>query len=283
MSKYDALCVSLKNSGKSIIVLTFPAIEQIIGGKLPKSAKIYEVWWDNTTTGTAHTQSENGWLAAGYTASVDLANQTVTFTKKVNVPAQNISSKSKCIIKKSNNNRQLADENMKEVKVETAGNQKVLTATDENGKELVFVFEFVDDIRPERDQHGKIIEYRPQNDYEKRDAVPLNKHGEGSFCKFSIKAEEISGVYLWVENDEIIYIGEAVNFKQRFNTGYGNISPKNCYEGGQPTNCKMNKVALEESKKGHTISIYFYATPNHKAVEKILLSKIDTPHNVKDN
>lgn len=161
--------------------------------------------------------------------------------------------------------------------------QKILTVTDENGKEQVFVFEFVDNIEPKRDQNG-IVEYAPQSRYKNIKHLHLNGSGEGSFCKFSIKnASPESGVYLWVENDEIIYIGEAVNFKKRFNTGYGNISPKNCYEGGQPTNCKMNKVALEESKKGHTISIYFYATPNHKAVEKILLSKIDTPYNVKDN
>lgn len=266
MSKYDPLSIYLSNSGKSIVVLTFPAIEQIIGGKLPKSAKIYEVWWDNTTTGTAHTQSENGWLAAGYTASVDLANQKVTFTKTAG---------STTLVRNNYSEEKKTISNLTKNTLVTA-NQKDLTV---NG----YIFHFVDDIRPERDQRGKIIEYKPQNDYEKRDFVPLNKHGHGSFCKFSIKAEEISGVYLWVENDEIIYIGEAVNFKQRFNTGYGNISPKNCYEGGQPTNCKMNKVALEESKKGNTISIYFYATPNHKAVEKILLSKIDTPYNVKDN
>lgn len=169
--------------------------------------------------------------------------------------------------------------------------QKILTVTDKNGKKQVFVFEFVDNIEPKRDQNG-IVEYAPQSRYKNIKHLHLNGSGEGSFCKFSIKnASPESGVYLWVvdrpvaENEyNIIYIGEAVNFKKRFNTGYGNISPKNCYEGGQPTNCKMNKVALEESKKkGHTISIYFYATPNHKAVEKILLSKINTPYNVKDN
>lgn len=263
MSIYSPLCDYLKNSGKPTVTLTFSNIAKIIGNNLPAYAS-QKPWWSNHES---HSQAKLGWLAAGYeVTNVDLANQTVTFTKtagSTTLVRSNYSEEKKTISNLTKNTR-------------ITVNQKDLTV---NG----YIFHFVDDIRPERDQRGKIIEYKPQNDYEKRDAVPLNKHGHGSFCKFSIKAEEISGVYLWVENDEIIYIGEAVNFKQRFNTGYGNISPKNCYEGGQPTNCKMNKVALEESKKGNTISIYFYATPNHKAVEKILLSKINTPYNVKDN
>ena len=34
-----------------------------------------------------------------------------------------------------------------------------------------------------------------------------------------------------VTNDRLTYIGECQDFAQRFNTGYGQISPKNCFKG----------------------------------------------------
>jgi len=160
-------------------------------------------------------------------------------------------------------------------------NQKTLTVGG-------YDFKFVADLLPECDKNGKILEYQPQANYANTKNLLPNDYGKGSFCKFSIDSAginiETSGVYIWLENDEIIYIGEAVNLKKRFNTGYGNISPRNCFEGGQSTNCKMNKVVLEESKKGNIISLYFYATTEHKKVEKELLSNknISKKYNVKD-
>ena len=72
------------------------------------------------------------------------------------------------------------------------------------------------------------------------------------FCKFKLTSNNIdykSGVYIWVINKEIIYVGEAKNIKKRFNNGYGTISPRNIFEGGQSTNCKMNRVVLDNYQK----------------------------------
>ena len=98
-----------------------------------------------------------------------------------------------------------------------------------------------------------------------------------------IDVEDVPGVYLWIVDDEIIYIGETKNLRKRFNTGYGNISPRNCYLGGQSTNCKMNKVVLEYFEAGKQIKLYFLKTNDYKKVELELLSKICTRYNVKDN
>lgn len=35
------------------------------------------------------------------------------------------------------------------------------------------------------------------------------------------------------------YIGETDNLEKQFRQGYGNISPRNCFKGGQSTNYKM--------------------------------------------
>ena len=105
----------------------------------------------------------------------------------------------------------------------------------------------------------------------------LLDEGHLDFCKFKLKnAKDVCGVYAWVINNEVVYIGEAKNIKKRFNTGYGIISPRNCYQGGQKTNCKMNNVVYETYEIGNQIDIYFFATKDYKAVEKELLLEITT-------
>jgi len=111
----------------------------------------------------------------------------------------------------------------------------------------------------------------------------LLEDGDGAFCKFTIEAGNWSGVYLWVVNNEIIYIGETENLHKRYNAGFGQISPRNCFQGGQSTNCKMNKVVLDKSEKGQFIDLYFLETQNYKQVELELLRIIDTPYNKKNN
>ena len=103
------------------------------------------------------------------------------------------------------------------------------------------------------------------------------------FCHFKPGLPKGKGVYLWVVDDEIIYLGEAVDLRSRFNSGYGNISPRNCFKGCQSTNVKMNRVALKLFKENKTIEIYIVLTQKHKEIESYLLSRINTKYNVKNN
>lgn len=128
-----------------------------------------------------------------------------------------------------------------------------------------------------------IKEYAPQKQYANHEHLPVGPYGSGTFCRFSIRTPVAPGVYLWVVAGEIIYIGETTNLLNRFNNGYGNISPRNCYIGGQSTNCKMNKVVMEYYKKGQVIDLYFLPTEDYKQIELSLLRRIHTKYNVKDN
>lgn len=146
-----------------------------------------------------------------------------------------------------------------------------------------YEFKYLQSLSPERNEDGSIKLFNPQNDYDNIKKLPLSKYGSGSFCRFSINADEVPGVYVWVVDDEIIYIGETFNLMFRFNLGYGVIHPRNCYVGGQSTNCKMNKVVLENVLNNKEVKIYFYQTPDYKAVEFYLLRNLRTKYNVKDN
>ncbi len=141
-------------------------------------------------------------------------------------------------------------------------------------------FEFMGSIIPGRDESGGVIELSPQELYEKRDSVPLHKHGHGAFCKFRIAVPKgLLGIYALAVDGDIRYIGECEDLGKRFNTGYGNISPKNCYKGGRTTNCKINHWVLDVSKAGGRVNLYFHPTPQRKAVEKQLLEMCLPPWN----
>lgn len=82
--------------------------------------------------------------------------------------------------------------------------------------------------------------------------------GTKLFCKFRIdKAfSKKKGIYCFAINNKIVYIGRCIdNFGKRINAGYGNISPRNCYEGGQSTNCRINSY-IEEHKNEIRFGIY---------------------------
>lgn len=149
-----------------------------------------------------------------------------------------------------------------------------------------YEFSYIQTIKPITENNGKIYKYKPQDMYNNKKGLELHKLGNGEFCKFKLeKAGNDSGVYAWVINGENkpIYIGETNNLKKRFNMGYGNISPRNCFTGGQFTNCKMNKVVLDYYNKGISIDIYFFKTTDYKNIEKELLNNIKTLYNSKNN
>ncbi len=129
-------------------------------------------------------------------------------------------------------------------------------------------FTHICDIEVMRSADGTVVTALPQSRYEKRDLVPLNRYGAGPFCKFKIPSTYAqAGVYALTVGGEIRYIGETNNLSRRYNMGYGNISPKNCYKGGQQTNVRMNNLIFQSALKEEVLSLWFYQTHEHKAVE----------------
>ncbi|ADL08669.1 GIY-YIG nuclease family protein [Thermosediminibacter oceani] len=138
-----------------------------------------------------------------------------------------------------------------------------------------YKFEYVCDIIPETDDNGNIIEYYPQDLYKKKEFVQLNEYGKGPFCRFKIPTfwAKKEGVYCIFSDEQLVYVGECVDLSKRFNMGYGNISPRNCFKGGQPTNCKVNNFILNEIKQGKSVKLYFLETKERFEIEKELIEK----------
>jgi hypothetical protein len=129
---------------------------------------------------------------------------------------------------------------------------------------------YVCDLTPEVSD-GAIAEYSPQQRYRNKNNLALHKNGKGSFCRFRIPGNARScGVYIITVGMAPQYVGECRNLSARFNTGYGQISPRNCFVGGQETNCHINARILSEAKVGNRISLWFLTTESYKATEKKL-------------
>ena len=108
----------------------------------------------------------------------------------------------------------------------------------------------------------------PQDRYKNTRNLPLNNYGKGPFCKFKVPNDyNCCGVYALIVNGTPKYIGECQNLSGRFNTGYGNISPRNCYVGGQETNCRVNNLIWQEAEKGSSVVLWFHQTEDYQEVE----------------
>ena len=263
MSIYEPLKKYLASSNQNFVKLSFSDIEKLLNRSLPQSAYTYNAWWANG----GHSQA-NAWMDASYAVShLDLKAQVVGFSKSDRIVQKNTTTE--------RDTAKAREKNIKPfVAVSSASNTMNVCG---------YTFSYLQDLIPDCDKDGNVIKYYPQDEYDNKAGLPLLYYGKGAFCRFSITADNWPGVYLWVVDGQIIYIGETAGLKQRFNSGYGNILPRNCYVGGQSTNCKMNKVVLGHFERGKTVSLYFYQTTDYKRVELELLNRIYTPYNVKDN
>lgn len=119
-----------------------------------------------------------------------------------------------------------------------------------------FPFNKICQIIPELNEDGLPKEYKPQAEYKNNKNISLHKYGYGPFCRFKIPSEYNGkiGVYVIKVGDQIKYVGECEDLGKRFNMGYGVISPRNCYKGGQSTNCRINNLILQMFKNRLSIS-----------------------------
>lgn len=100
----------------------------------------------------------------------------------------------------------------------------------------------------------------------------LNPNGNKKFCRFSLIESNLidrRGIYFYQLSNEIAYIGRCRDsFRNRFNNGYGRISPKNCYIDGQSTNCKINSLVNQ-----HSGAIKVFVLPMNDEYQIVSLEK----------
>ena len=101
----------------------------------------------------------------------------------------------------------------------------------------------------------------------------LNSYGKGPFCKFTVNANgsvlSNKGCYVFLVDNIVKYVGKTTDsFVARINNGYGNISPRNCYEGGQSTNCKVNSNINKALQNNKVVKIGFLVLNNDSEISR---------------
>jgi hypothetical protein len=97
-------------------------------------------------------------------------------------------------------------------------------------------------------------------------------HGTGPFAKLIMPAlPDLPGLYLWVVDNEVMYIGQTrTPLRNRLGaTGYSSISNYNTFarqpdrrNGGQQTNCRINAIANAVIVDRRSITIWYRVTPS---------------------
>lgn len=137
-------------------------------------------------------------------------------------------------------------------------------------------------IHPETGPNGLPKECMPQDRYANPKQLPLHRHGHGPFCRLvPPKLPTTSGVYAVTVGRCLVYVGIArKNLRQRWGPqNYASIQPRNCYKGGQPTNCKVNHRILLAVKEGYKVELWIHETRGPRDLEERLIGELDPPWN----
>ena len=146
-------------------------------------------------------------------------------------------------------------------------------------------FEYIGYIEPEISDGNIVTPFMPQSRYKKADTAALNKYGEGPFCKFVVaRGVKKSGVYIIMLDEIPVYVGECINLEERDSrSGYGGISPRNCYKGGQETNCRINNLIYKAVREGGKLSLWFHELDASKedrcSLETVLVKELSVRWN----
>ena len=270
-SKYAPLRRHLSTLNVCRWPASFVDIEHILGFCLPKSARTHRQWWQNQSKDDG--RHARAWQAAGWqTSTVDLRAQTLVFERLRPPPPQRPAS--------------LGDGSTMPCSAASRRPSRTTETmyADSAARTVTFggqAFEHFAPIAPEAGPDGKPMEYMPQHRYREAQSTPLNRYGQGPFCRFAVPGlPAAQGVYVITVAQKLVYVGIATNLRQRWgSSGYARIQPRNCFKAGQSTNCKVNHAILSAARGRLAIDLWIHQTGNPRPLEARLIGRLAPPWN----
>lgn len=142
-----------------------------------------------------------------------------------------------------------------------------------------YTFSSLGRLELRRNADGTPWSHQPQSRYVKAAGSKLNRYGGGDFCEIRVAAAPHGeGVYALFAAEDLVYVGEAVDLSRRW-YHYGHISPRSCFQGGQETNCRVNKLILDAVREGQQLSLWFCPTDRRKEIEADIRRRLHPPWN----
>lgn len=128
-----------------------------------------------------------------------------------------------------------------------------------------FTFTYLDTIKLIETNDGSYTyNYREQG--KGMDETQLHAYWNEDFCEFKLSAPSKSGVYVFIVEGKVKYIGSGKNLKERF-YWYQKINLSACKRGGQSTDCHINSEIYNAIKGGKEVMVYICETEDYKKIE----------------
>ncbi len=139
-------------------------------------------------------------------------------------------------------------------------------------------------IDADRDEAGALVFNTPQSRYANPRALPLHAHGVGPFARIrTTNLPDEPGVYAVVSaHGDVLYVGRARDsIRRRWSPqGYAVIHARNCFTGGQITNCRINVLIAGELTHGRPPVLWVLTVPDPTPVETRIISRLRPPWNL---
>ncbi len=120
---------------------------------------------------------------------------------------------------------------------------------------------------------------RPQDRFANPNAYRLLV--DEAFCSFRVDAPAGPGVYAWWVDGELVYIGRAINLRNRLSIQYGRVSPRHPFAGGQIQKSRVNALLNAAFVSGRLVEVSWAESPDYVALEHDFLANHRPPWNMR--
>lgn len=136
-----------------------------------------------------------------------------------------------------------------------------------------------------RDASGDLRLDQPHERFANPRGLRLNAYGLGPFVRLAVPPlPDHPGVYaLCEEQGDVLYIGRARDSLRRRwgRQGYSVIDPRNCFVGGQSTNCRLNSLIATRLGSDDVLHLWYHRIDDPVQLERELVAGIRPPWNIR--
>lgn len=137
-------------------------------------------------------------------------------------------------------------------------------------------FESAGELDATRDSIGEVATFFPHLRFANPNGLSLNPHGLGPFSRLIVpELPDRPGVYAVLSRDQdVLYVGRARDsLRNRWGRrGYAVIDPRNCFVGGESTNCHINGLITDGLSRGEAYTLWFHVIDPPHVLERELRS-----------
>ena len=145
-------------------------------------------------------------------------------------------------------------------------------------------FQLAGQLEAARGDDGAVLLQSPHLRFANPKGLALNRYGLGPFGRLIVPGlPDRPGVYAILARDgSVLYIGRARDsLRTRWGRGgYSVIDPRNCFVGGQGTNCHINALISAGLSRGDAYTLWFHVIEPPDELEVQLRWGLRPPWNI---